>query len=53
MRQSVLVERLVDCANIAAPVKVDCGVGELDHRVSGVDIDIRYQCKRSKKGDVN
>ena len=31
MGQSVLVECLVDCADIAAPVKVDCGIGELDH----------------------
>jgi hypothetical protein len=35
------VEYLVDCANIAAPVKVGCGVGELDHCVGGEDAVIR------------
>lgn len=33
MGQGVLVEYLVDCADIVAPVKVDSGIGKLDHRV--------------------
>lgn len=31
MSQCVVVEYLMDCANIAAPVKVDGGIGQLDH----------------------
>ena len=40
MGQGVLVEYLVDGADIAAPVEVDCGIGELDHRGGIVCIDI-------------
>ena len=41
MGQGVLVECLVDCADIAAPVKVGRGIGELDHRVGCEGIDIK------------
>ena len=36
MRLSVLVEYVVDCAAKATPVKIDCRIGELDHRVAGL-----------------
>lgn len=43
MGQSVLAEYLVDCADIAAPVKVGGGIGELNHGdggCEGVDISV-------------
>lgn len=40
--QSILVEYLVDCADIAAPVKVYRGIGELDHCVGCEGINTRY-----------
>lgn len=36
MRLGVLVEYVVDCASEAAPFKINGGIRELDHRVSGL-----------------
>ncbi len=43
MGQSVFVEYLVDCADIVAPVKVDRGIGELDHRFGCEAMCVGYQ----------
>lgn len=46
MGQGVLMEYLVNCAFIATPVKIDRGIGELDHSNGYEGIDMRYQYEK-------